>query len=298
MSNQDIIRGRQVVLPLTNQSGSATSNGDIVIIDTANDDSFTISASSNYSGQIGIVQEPISAGSNGRVLVAGYAAKVNTLATTTRGQWLFQSSTSRKAASGNAVAAGAFGYVTKAGSGTGTAAVIFPTVQGAGSGGAALTVRESDGSPSVTNVDTIIVSNGTLTDSGSGDVTINTSGISGTASTLQFIIDGGGATITAGVKGFIEVPYGCTIVGVRLLADQSGSIVIDIWRDTYANYPPVDADSITASAPPTITTATKSQDTTLTGWTTSLSEGNILGFNVDSVTTLQRVTVVLDVTRT
>ena len=115
---------------------------------------------------------------------------------------------------------------------------------------------------------------------------------------LQFLIDGGGATITTGVKGYIEVPWGCTIVGVRALADQSGSIVVDVWKDTYANYPPVDADSITASAPVTISSATKSQDTTLTGWTTALSEGDVLGFNVDSVTTCQRVTVVIDVVRT
>lgn len=164
--------------------------------------------------------------------------------------------------------------------------------------GTSLTVREVDGAPSVASVDTIIVSNGTLTDSGSGDVTIVTGGgLSASPSNIQFIIDGGGATITTGVKGYIEVPYGCTVAGVRLLADQSGSIVIDIWKDTYANYPPVDADSITAAAPPTITTATKSQDTTLTGWTTSLAEGDVLGFNVDSITTCQRVTLVLDVTR-
>jgi hypothetical protein len=117
-------------------------------------------------------------------------------------------------------------------------------------------------------------------------------------SSINFVIDGGGSAITAGVKGFIEIPFACTINQVTLLADQSGSIVVDIWKDTYANYPPTDADSITASAVPTISTATKSQDATLTGWTTSVSAGDILGFNVDSVTTCTRVTVSLKVTRT
>lgn len=69
-------------------------------------------------------------------------------------------------------------------------------------------------------------------------------------------------------------------------------------KDTYANYPPVDADSITASAPVTISSATKSQDSTLTGWTTSISAGDVLGFNVDSITTCQRVTIALKVTKT
>lgn len=115
--------------------------------------------------------------------------------------------------------------------------------------------------------------------------------------TLTFVIDGGGSAITTGVKGDIEVPFNCTIQQVTMLADQSGSIVVDIWKDTYANYPPTDADSITASAVPTISAATKSQDATLTGWTTSVSAGDILRYNVDSASTVTRVTVSLKVTK-
>lgn len=115
---------------------------------------------------------------------------------------------------------------------------------------------------------------------------------------IQFVIDGAGATITTGLKGFLEVPFACTITVATLLADQSGSIVVNVWKDTYANFPPTVADKITASAPPTITTATKSQDSTLTGWTTSVAAGDILAFNVDSVTTIQRVTISLKVTKT
>lgn len=114
---------------------------------------------------------------------------------------------------------------------------------------------------------------------------------------LEYFIDGGGAVLTAGIKGSIEVPFDCTIDRVTLLADQSGSVVVDIWKDTYANYPPLDADSITASAVPTITTDTDSQDGTLTGWTTSISAGDILYFNVDSATDITWVLVSLKVTR-
>jgi hypothetical protein len=113
-----------------------------------------------------------------------------------------------------------------------------------------------------------------------------------------WIIDGGGATITTGIKGDLgPFPFACTILEVSMLADQSGSIVVDIWKDSYANFPPTDADSITASAPPTISTAVKSQDATLTGWTTAISAGDILRYNVDSVTDLQRVTIALKVRR-
>jgi hypothetical protein len=120
--------------------------------------------------------------------------------------------------------------------------------------------------------------------------------VAGDIRAIEFVIDGGGSAITTGVKGYLEIPFACTINRVTLLADQSGSIVVDIWKDTYANYPPVDGDSITASAVPTISSATKSQDTSLSGWTTAISAGDILGFNVDSISTCTRVTVSLKVT--
>jgi len=110
---------------------------------------------------------------------------------------------------------------------------------------------------------------------------------------INFIIDGGGSAITTGQKGHLELPFAGEIESVRLLADQSGSIVVDIWKDTYANFPPADADSITASAPPTLSTAQKSEDATLTGWTTTFAAGDVLAFNVDSVATVQRVTLSL-----
>lgn len=172
-------------------------------------------------------------------------------------------------------------YTTPAGTGT-------VTTTGSPSSG---NLTKFSGATSVTNGDL------------SGDVTT-----SGTLTTtlasnqkivgIEVVIDGGGSTITTGIKVDVEIPFACTINRVTMLADQSGSIVVDIWKDTYANYPPTGADSITASAKPTITTATKSQDSTLTGWTTSITAGDTLRFNVDSVTTIQRVTLSLKVTKT
>jgi hypothetical protein len=115
---------------------------------------------------------------------------------------------------------------------------------------------------------------------------------------LPYIIGDGVNVITTGVKGYIEVPFACSIIAARLLGDASGSIVIDIWKDTYANLPPTVGDTITASAKPTLSSAQKSQDTTLTGWTTSITAGDWLGFNVDSVTTLKLVTLALTLRRT
>ena len=129
-------------------------------------------------------------------------------------------------------------------------------------------------------------------------VIVSVGGAGGSAVTVNFIIDGGGSAITTGIKGDIVIDFGCTIQSVTMLADQSGSIVVDIWNDTYANFPPTDVDSITAAAVPTIAAATKSQDTGLAGWTTAITSGDILRFNVDSAATVTRVTVSLVLLRT
>lgn len=128
-------------------------------------------------------------------------------------------------------------------------------------------------------------------------------GATGPSQTLgiEFVIDGQGAVIGTGLKAWIEVPFNCTITESTLLADQVGSVVVDVWRTTYANYlpgtHPVAADKLTASAPPTISSASKAQDTTLSGWTTALNAGDILAVNVNSAATITKVTLSLRVSR-
>jgi hypothetical protein len=114
---------------------------------------------------------------------------------------------------------------------------------------------------------------------------------------IEFIIDGGGSAITTGIKGDIQIPFACTINSWTIMADQSGSIVIDVWKDTFANYPPTGADSITGSAKPTLSAAQAATSSTLTGWTTSISANDIIRYNVDSASTITRVTISLTVTR-
>jgi len=110
---------------------------------------------------------------------------------------------------------------------------------------------------------------------------------------IIFIIDGGGSVITTGQKGHLPIDFACTILGWTILADQSGSIVVDVWKDTYANFPPTVADTIAGTEKPTLASAQKNQDLALTTWTDSIVAGDILAFNVDSVTTVQRVVVAL-----
>lgn len=114
--------------------------------------------------------------------------------------------------------------------------------------------------------------------------------------TVGVTIDGRGAALTTGQKGYRSIQTAGVITKVRLLADQTGSIVFDIWKDTFANYPPTVADTITASAIPTISSGIKDEDTTLTGWTTIVSAGDVLGFNIDSITDITRIHLEIEIT--
>lgn len=116
---------------------------------------------------------------------------------------------------------------------------------------------------------------------------------------LGITIGDGTNVITTGAKESIQIPFNCTITEWTILSIDglitSGSIVIDIWKDTYANFPPTIADTITASAKPTVTTTTKATSSALTGWTTSITAGDILRFNVDSVASFTKVILTLKV---
>lgn len=121
-----------------------------------------------------------------------------------------------------------------------------------------------------------------------------TSSASAIIRTLNIVINGGGSTITTGIVGDVELDFAATILRWTLLANAAGSIVVNVWKAAYAGFPPTVANKITASAPPTISSANKAQSSTLTGWTTAISPGDTLRFNVDSVATIQRVTLALD----
>lgn len=114
---------------------------------------------------------------------------------------------------------------------------------------------------------------------------------------IHYIFDGGGQTVTTGLKGSIILPFACTINSWTLVAEPSGSIVVDIWRTTLANYPPEVADSITGGAKPTISGGQSASSSSLSAWTTSLAEGDVLAFRVDSVTNVTLASIAIKVTR-
>lgn len=90
----------------------------------------------------------------------------------------------------------------------------WETYSGAGGGGAALTVEEIDGTPTVANVTKIKVTNGALTDNTGGVVTVTTSGASVAIPTLtppvdgdfSWINQGGAAVVASGGTIFLSAP--------------------------------------------------------------------------------------------
>ncbi len=125
------------------------------------------------------------------------------------------------------------------------------------------------------------------------------SGASLISGAVVAILDGGGSALASGAQVDIMVPANATIKTMTLMPDLSGSIIVDIWKDSYANFPPTQGDSITSSATPQIISGDKDQDTSLTGWTTALSDGDILRFNISgAATNITRVTAQLDFVRT
>lgn len=73
---------------------------------------------------------------------------------------------------------------------------------------------------------------------------------------IEYVIGNGLTVPAAGVLPTgIKIPWPGRIDAWTLTADAAGSIVIDIWKDTYTNYPPVVGDTIIAAGKPTLSAA-------------------------------------------
>ena len=85
-------------------------------------------------------------------------------------------------------------------------------------------------------------------------------------------VDGAGTALTAGSKGFITVPYDCTITNWYLAADASGDVIFDIKRG---------GTSLVGTGNfPTLSTA-QSGNAAVSGWTSvAVTAGDILEFEI------------------
>jgi len=123
MSN-DLLRGRQVAVSLTNKSGGGVVEGDVVIIDSSTAASFTTTTTENQiTDMVGVVLETIAGDASGRVCLSGYVPVIKLDASASLGDTFGTDSVAKQASPHNALAAGDFGQVL--GTGTTPAAVLW-----------------------------------------------------------------------------------------------------------------------------------------------------------------------------
>lgn len=106
------------------------------------------------------------------------------------------------------------------------------------------------------------------------------------------IVNGSGSVITAGIYGYIPVDIASTIVGWTVAGDAIGSIVFRIlMNDPLSVYPPTTI--ISASAPPQLSSQSYATSSVLTGWTTTVPAGRVIGIEVVSASIVKLVTIQL-----
>ncbi len=112
-------------------------------------------------------------------------------------------------------------------------------------------------------------------------------------------IDGAGAVPATGVKGYITVPYNGTIIAWSIVADgASPTCTFDVWKIATGTAIPTVANTIMGTKP-ALATGNAIRSTTMAGWTTLVvAAGDILGFNLDAVTTATRICLQLEIMKT
>lgn len=131
----------------------------------------------------------------------------------------------------------------------------------------------------------------TIIGASGGSTTTTNNGVSGSTGTVGLTIDGSG-TITAGSTASITIPYGCTISSWTVLADQSGSISVHISSSTFSSYPTLSNISGAGNSPSL--SSQQKNSATPSGWSqTTISQGDVISFVVDSASTVTWVNIIL-----
>jgi hypothetical protein len=120
---------------------------------------------------------------------------------------------------------------------------------------------------------------------------------------IPFVVGDGTNEITAGIAGGVECPVAGTIVAIRVISldGTSGDIVFDLWLSDYTGAPPTVTETIIdtggGGVKPTLSGATKAEDTTLAHYATAVAAGDIIVANVDSAATVKLVGLYITVTK-
>ena len=116
-------------------------------------------------------------------------------------------------------------------------------------------------------------------------------------SELIVTMRGFGSPLVVNSKTYLRIPYNCQLLGWDIIADQTGSLVIEVWKGTFDELPDSEDDSITGENDPTITNNIKATDDVLEDWSKILAEGDYLCFNIKSAASITAAVLTLKITK-
>lgn len=141
--------------------------------------------------------------------------------------------------------------------------------------------------------------------------TQGTTGTQGTVGSVGVQGVAGSSGITSGVRGAAWSNTGTIItpvnevqiynkgsfeiVGWSIVGDTTGSCSIDVRKKNIGSLPATSGDSIVAAAAPSLSSQRAAYSTTLTGWTTTVNDGDILVFVLSSSSSFSQITFLLHI---
>jgi hypothetical protein len=264
MTNE-IIRGRQIVVPLINKSGGAVAAGDVVILGSATAGSFTTTTeAAQVDDMVGVSLEAIAGDATGRICLFGYVPVINLASAATLGAYLFTHTVAKQGTPSATDAAGSFGQAL-------AATATPPAILWGRPSGAAGTPGGGD-----VATDAIWTAKGDLAVATANDTaTVLPAGATGAVLTAlsteatglvwskpryyPTIGISGALTVAQGALTLV-VPVACTITNVRAwvgTAPTGADIIVDVLKNgttiftTPANRPTIAATTLSdlAAAP-------------------------------------------------
>lgn len=104
-------------------------------------------------------------------------------------------------------------------------------------------------------------------------------------------IDGGGSAIDDTVTDPVfcaRIQQDSVITAWYLSCDQTGSIVLDVWKNTWNDTPLTNSDSIASTEKPTLSSDVSASDTSLTAMTTDWNSGDEVCIEIESASTVTK----------
>ena len=114
--------------------------------------------------------------------------------------------------------------------------------------------------------------------------------------TINYVVESGSFDMEPGIKGHITLDVTGTIDSWTIVAEQAGTLIVDIKKSTFNDYPSM--VSITGTEKPYLgvingMTQTKNKDEDLTTWNRVLNAGDVLQYEVVAVSNVKRFLIAL-----